>query len=207
VFALSLTYIIKIFHSRIFLVFVLALQFVHIVNHHEYITERNYSGISFQSYFSTELFREIENNIGINKNSYVVASIGLHPAVAQYNGFQTADAYLSLYPLEYKRKFRKAVVTEFSRRPELLSYYDDWGSRAYFFSSELLCPRNGSFCLKNKQYKVNTYEMNMEAVKELGVRYFFSIPDIGNHKELGLVDLGRFEDPTAAWSIRVYEVS
>src|SRR5699024_6283480 len=42
---------------------------------------------TFKGFYSTELFQEIENYIGKDQADYRVVSIGMHPTIAQYNGF------------------------------------------------------------------------------------------------------------------------
>ena len=174
--------------------------------HHEFITSKKNEGISFSQFMAEDQFNAIEQAIGRPKASYVVGSIGLHPSIAQYNGFRTADAYFSLYPKSYKIRFREAVFEEFSRLPELLRYFDEWGSRAYFFSSEMVCPRNGAVCTKETTVSIDRLKLNMPAMKSLGIGYLFSVATIGNAAELGLKSIGTFEDNHSAWSVTVYKI-
>ncbi|MEH7253195.1 DUF6044 family protein, partial [Neobacillus niacini] len=44
-----------------------------------------------KEFYAEELFTDIKNHIGLNQEDYRVASIGIHPAISQYNGFYTID--------------------------------------------------------------------------------------------------------------------
>ncbi|GAA3312748.1 hypothetical protein GCM10020331_001250 [Ectobacillus funiculus] len=92
---------------------------------------------SFRQFYSEHLFQEIKNYIGKPQQSYRVASIGLHPAIAQYNGFYTVDTYTNFYPLSYKYQFRAIIAKELDKSPVLKDYYDHWGNRVYVFVAEL----------------------------------------------------------------------
>ena len=77
---------------------------------------------TFQEFYAEELFQEIDQFIGLPKSSYRVASIGLHPAVSQYNGFYTLDTYNNFYPLTYKYEFRKIITKELEKSGVLRRY-------------------------------------------------------------------------------------
>lgn len=48
---------------------------------------------SVKQYYAVDLFRQIQTYIGKPQRSYRAASIGLHPSIAQYNGFYALDTY------------------------------------------------------------------------------------------------------------------
>ncbi|MFD6442285.1 DUF6044 family protein, partial [Peribacillus sp. NPDC060186] len=52
---------------------------------------------SFKEFYAESLFRDIKEHIDLPQEDYRVASIGLHPAIAQYNGFYTLDTYNNFY--------------------------------------------------------------------------------------------------------------
>jgi hypothetical protein len=159
---------------------------------------------SFREFYATEQFREIKEFIGKPQNSYRVASIGLHPAIAQYNGFYTLDTYNNIYPLTYKYQFRKIIEKELDKSPGLKRYFDEWGSRCYVFAAEL--GKHYQF-KKDSKKKISNLELNIEVFKELGGRYLFSSVPIMNaeHNKLKLVKT--FNHKESAWKIYLYEVS
>ena len=59
---------------------------------------RHSVGITFDEFYSAELFRDIQGQIGESPSSYRVLSVGMPPGVALYNGFHTLDAYLGTFP-------------------------------------------------------------------------------------------------------------
>lgn len=171
---------------------------------HEYIVERRQSGITYSQFIATELFSQITDKLSMDRTNVTVASIGIHPSVLHVNHFHTADAYLGLYPLEYKHKFRELVYPEFSRNQDLLSYFDGWGSRAYIFSAEMMCPRNGAVCTADDGSRIERLAIEGRALAEFGIDYLFASTPIGNSSEIGLTDLGTFRHPDSAWAITVY---
>ncbi|MFN2747429.1 MULTISPECIES: DUF6044 family protein [unclassified Bacillus (in: firmicutes)] len=157
---------------------------------------------SFREFYASEQFKEIKQFIGRPERSYRVASIGLHPAIAQYNGFYTLDTYANIYPLKYKYQFRKIIAKELEKNPVLKRYFDEWGSRCYLFVDEL--GKHYAF-KKDSKKKITNLELNTEAFKEMGGQYIFSAVPIVNAEENKLALLKRFSHPQSAWNIYLYE--
>ena len=63
-------------------------------------------------------------------------SVGLDPMIAVMNDIKTIDGYHTVYPLEYKHKFRKLIERELENNYELKNYYDNWGSRVYAYYND-----------------------------------------------------------------------
>jgi hypothetical protein len=193
------------------IIVLLAAQLVIELEKHEYVAGKRdapYIGGNYAQFFSQSLFDEIAKALSGDRSSYIVASVGIHPSITQYNGFRTADAYLALYPKEYKDKFNRAVADEFSRLPSLKSYFDDWGNRIYFFSSELGCLHAmGAVCNKTKGSLPDIHlDYNINAMLDLGVKYLFSVSIISNATDLELTLLGTFENDESLWRINVYQL-
>lgn len=88
----------------------------------------NYQNLyTFYGYYNFYDYGEIKK---IVKDSRVI-SVGLDPMVAVYNGIKTIDGYHNLYPLDYKKKFRKIIEIELDNFPKFKDYYDNYGSRVY----------------------------------------------------------------------------
>jgi hypothetical protein len=155
-----------------------------------------------KEFYAEELFQDIEKYIDRPLDSYRVASIGIHPAIAQYNGFYTLDTYNNFYPLTYKYAFREIMVKELEKNKRLRTYYDEWGGRCYIFTDQLgkhyMFKKNSSETLKNVQ-------LNMEPFKQLGGEYIFSVLPIENAAEIKLELENVFESNTAAWKIYLYK--
>lgn len=163
---------------------------------------RHYDEPSFGAFYDTPLFDRIARHIGVEKPTYRVVSIGMHPMVAIYNGFYTLDSYQISYPLAYKHQFRAVIAPELAQSEELRRYFDNWGVRCYLFSHELgfnyLLGKNSSITLKE-------LSIDTEKLYQMGGRYLFSAVEIEHPEQLSLHLEGVFEG--AFWRIYLYAIS
>src|SRR5699024_4941659 len=91
-FAISLWIIWKSFRFHIVKGIVLVLiitQCSTLFNQTEELKYGRFDTPTFKEFYAIELFTEIENYIGREKEDYRVVSIAMHPTIAQYNGFYT----------------------------------------------------------------------------------------------------------------------
>jgi len=178
-------------------------QFFVLLPWNEQITYRNEP--SYKQFYAKEQFKEIEEFIGKPKDTYSIVSIGIHPAIAQYNGFYTLDTYNNIYPLEYKHEFRKIIEPELNKNKTLAEYYDHWGGRVYIFVDEL-----GKNYMYNKYWEVNkkieNLQLNTEQLKKMGGEYVFSALEILNAEETNLRLLKVFDHDQSHWRIYLYQV-
>ncbi len=156
-----------------------------------------------KQFYATSQFTEIEQYIGKPKSSYRVASIGIHPAIAQYNGFYTLDTYNNFYPLTYKHEFRKIIAKELDKSPKLEEYFDQWGGRCYIFVAELGKKYEYK---KDSKVKIHHLQLNTQAFKQMGGQYIFSAVPILNAEENSLEFKKTFEQKDSAWKIYLYQV-
>lgn len=174
---------------------VLVFQIVFLFQHFEARFEKR--PISYKAFYSEALFTEIRNELG-HPSQYRVISVGMHPSIAQYNGFYTLDSYLPDYPLEYKHRFRELIGGELDKAPELAKYFDGWGSRAYAFSAEIgkeyIFPKGNGVVIDSLDY-------NWDLFIEMGGVYVFAPFEIDD-PDLKLV--GVFKDDASAWDVYVY---
>ncbi|MFC7392054.1 DUF6044 family protein [Scopulibacillus cellulosilyticus] len=180
----------------------LSLQLILLFCYNEEIRYRVIGYPSVKQFYSTHLFEKIDHYIGKPKSSYRVASIGLHPSIAQYNGFYTIDTYNNFYPLTYKHQFRKIIAKELDKNHTLRDYFDDWGGRCYIFAAEL--GKNYMF-EKDSSKKIYHLQLNMHAFKKLGGQYIFSAVPIVNAKQDGLKFMRSFTDSQSVWKIYLYK--
>lgn len=155
-----------------------------------------------KQFYAEKQFQEIKNYIAMPQEEYRVASIGLHPAIAQYNGFYTLDSYNNFYPLSYKYQFRKIIEKELNKNKAIRVYFDEWGGRCYVFTAEL--GKHYMFKKKTKK-RIKNLELNMEVFKKMGGRYIFSSVPIENASENSLILDHIFESETSAWKIYLYK--
>lgn len=164
--------------------------------------EARASGISYRQFYASALFAEIQHDIGAPPASYRVVSVGLHPTIAQYNGFYTLDGYQAIYPKSYKDVFRHIIAPELQKDEELRRYYDDWGSRAYVFSKDLK-PCN-FLCTRQKAPPSITLGFDERAFRGMGGRYLFSVSRIANASALHLRLIKLYDRPQQVWRLYVY---
>jgi hypothetical protein len=156
-----------------------------------------------KEFYAEDLFKDIKNYIALPQKDYRVASIGIHPAISQFNGFYTLDTYNNFYPLSYKHKFRRIIANELAVNPIIRKYYDLWGGRCYIFTSQL-----GKHYMIKKDSKrhLRNLQLNTNEFKKMGGKYLFSALPIdnasGNHLKLDKI----FVNKHSAWKIYLYEV-
>lgn len=159
---------------------------------------------SYNQYFAENLFTEIKKDLHIDKDfNCKVVSVGMYPSVAEYNNFYTLDSYVFNYSLDYKHKFRSVIEKELDKDEKIRSYFDNWGSRCYLFSSEL---GRKMIYGKRDNTRINHLDINTNALKELGCQYILSAVEIRNFKELGLSYVDSYTTPESYWNIRVYKL-
>ncbi len=155
-----------------------------------------------KQFYAVEQFQEIEDYIAVPQEEYKVASIGLHPAIAQYNGFHTLDTYNNFYPLSYKNQFRKIIEKELEKNKTIRIYFDEWGGRCYLFTAEL-----GKHYMfkKHTKKKLKNLELNTIQFKKMGGRYIFSSVPIENAADNHLELENVFESDHSVWKIYLYK--
>ncbi|MFT8320118.1 MAG: DUF6044 family protein [Bacillus sp. (in: firmicutes)] len=158
---------------------------------------------SYGQYFAKDEFTQIKNYIKLPMDQYRVVSIGMHPDVAQYNGFYTLDSYSNIYPLRYKQEFRKIIEPELNKNKPLRVYFDDWGGRCYIFVDELGKHYQYS---KNTKKVIHHLNLNTEQLKKMGGRFILSAVRIENPQDNSLVFRKQFETDQGYWRIYLYEV-
>jgi len=84
----------------------------------------------------------------------------------------------------------------------LEQYFDLWGSRCYFFSSEL---EKNYMWTKKKQKAISGLTYDWRQFSRLGGKYILSAVKIKNPENSGLNFLNAFEHPDSAWKIWLYE--
>ncbi|MEH7885654.1 DUF6044 family protein [Bacillus sp. JJ1609] len=158
---------------------------------------------SVKEFYAEEQFQDIKDHIGKPLESYRVASIGLHPAIAQYNGFFTLDSYNNFYPLTYKKQFREIIANELQKNKRIRVYFDEWGGRCYLFTDEL-----GKHYMfkKTSKKRIKHLKLNLQPFKQMGGEYLFSSVPIDNAAENGIQLDKVFSSKSSAWKIYLYEV-
>lgn len=154
---------------------------------------------SYKEFYAESLFAEVKDFIGQPNSDYRVISLGMHPSIAQYNGFYTLDGYFPNYPLAHKLKFRKVIAPELEKNPSIKNYYDNWGSRCYAFNDALKM-----FFLRPKVKKIEKLDFNFNILKEMGGHYLLSTGEIDTSYTKSLQLEHVFEHQDSFWKIYLY---
>jgi hypothetical protein len=204
IFALSLHIIANKYMSkgRVFALVLIVLQLIYMSSKHELLFRTN--DPSYKEFYAEKQFSDIINFIGKDVNEYRIVSLGMHPAITQYNGMHTLDGYFTNYPLAYKHQFRKIISGELEKNNDIKAYYDNWGSRCYILSAELGRNRKSFLCTKDKPRKVSKIDIDFDSFKKLGGEYIISAAEIDTPKDSGLTLLNEFDHPESAWHIWLY---
>ena len=204
-FAISLSTLLKFSKKMLIVVaMILTSQAIYASSYHELFRFRN--GPCVSAFYATEQFDEISNYIGKEKSEYRVASLGIHPVIAQYNGFYTLDGYIASYPLSYKHQFREIIKGELEKNPALKKYYDTWGSRVYLFSSEL--KEKGAYVMNRagNDFEISNLDINKTAFRDMGGRFILSAVKVNEENNPDIVFKKSFKTTGSAWDIYLYEV-
>lgn len=153
-------------------------------------------------FYAEELFTEIKEHIGEEQKNYRVASIGIHPAISQYNGFYTLDTYNNFYPLSYKHQFRKIIEAELAKNKTIRKYFDQWGGRCYIFTAQI---GKKYMIKKDSKRKLKDLHLNTTVFKEMGGKYILSALPIANSERIQLKLDKIFESNNSAWKIYLYK--
>jgi hypothetical protein len=159
------------------------------------------TNFSYRTFYAAEQFKLIRDAIGMNNDSYRVASINIHPVVAVYNGFYSVDGYVANYPLAYKHRFRKVIASYADTRPVMKGLYDNWGSRCYLFSYQV------DYNQYHPERKLDKFWVDTNELKKMGVRYIISANEIVNPARLSLEPAGDWEDERWYWHLYLYQVT
>jgi hypothetical protein len=191
--------------GKLIVIGILLMQITYNFRMHEFV--KNISTPSFNQYFAQDQFKKIKSFIGRRSDNYKVASVGLNPTIALFNGFKCVDAYLADYSLYYKSKFRKVIAPELERDPALRANFDVWGCRLYLFSSKLGGELGHSSKISGIGKTPVPVYFDLEALQDLGCDYLFSAYQL-DFKDIRVKPklIGIFKDENSAWDIFLYEI-
>lgn len=156
----------------------------------------------FRSFYSEALFSSIRNDIGRDRATYRVGSIGIFPSIALWNGFYTIDGLLPYYPLDYKKRFRAVIAGELAKDSTWRNYYDHSGARVFLFSTAL--SRCDFLCTKKRAPASINLDIDTDAFRRLGGRYLLSVSQIRNARALRLTFVKEYDSRESPWRIFLY---
>jgi len=122
------------------------------------------TGTSFKEYYKTNDYKSIQKLVGDD----AVMSVGIDPMIAPMNGIRAIDGYHVLYPLSYKKDFRKVIAKSIISTNKA-NYFDKWGNRVYAFYPKGN-PNLLDFCAAYRigaQYVISSEQISNEMVGEV----------------------------------------
>ena len=200
--------------GKLLMITLISAQLLVNFGHHELRVNRD--NPSFKAFFAEAQLEQISHYINASKLlDKRVVSLGIHPAVTQFNGLNTLDGYFVNYPLQYKKRFREVIAPELLKNEEMRKYFDDWGSRAYIMSSELwtsygenrFSVSKTAQLLPPKKVVLRDLSLNTKALQELGAGFILSAVEIIEPKRLSLNFEKMFADNESAWNIYLYSIA
>ena len=96
---------------------------------------------------------------------------GRHAAFAWAYGLETADMYVTTYPLRYHEYWSRVIATVRERRPDIRAYFDTWGNMAYLFNPA--APLFGSAAATGLP-PLEGFPFNLDLLSLANVRYILS---------------------------------
>lgn len=203
-FAISLYVINKHIKKGYLIVSVIAiLQFGILLKSQEYITYHYLP--TYRQFYAEKQFNDIKEHINKDISEYRVINIGLHPAIAQYNGFYTLDGYSVNYPLEYKYKFKKIIEKELDKNLRNSAGFDRWGGWCYIFWQDFYLWYFQT--CKNDYSTINELALNYDILKEMGGEYIISAVEINTKENERLQLVKTFDNyPDSHWTIHLYKI-
>ncbi|SIT08723.1 DUF6044 family protein [Belliella pelovolcani] len=161
---------------------------------------------TFKQFFAEEQFTEIKDFLHqLGHQDYKVVSVGMHPAIASFNGLHALDGYTGNYPLRYKNEFYEIIKDELGaddRKNWLYWHFKGWGNKAYMFNHT-----NNDDFMRLKWFEptsIDAPKYNYEKLKEMGCSFILSADLIINESKLELINT--FEHDRSAWIIHLYEI-
>lgn len=219
VFGLSLLIISRIKYGKPLVLFLLVAQVLFMFTgynwEYRYLLGRKNrmsASLTYRQFYSEALFEKIDQFIQKPREDYRIVCLGIHPGIANYNGFYTLDVYSNIYPLEHKHKFRRIMEKELEKSKDLRRVFDDNGKRCYLLSAEFHNDKRRGLTFargitkKQGHLKIKKLELNTTALKEMGGEYIFSAVEILNYAETGLSFEKTFDTNDSPWKIYLYKV-
>lgn len=151
-----------------------------------YIARDPVEHASFEEFYNTKLFNEIKRNVPTG--SYYIGCLGIHPEIAQFNGYNTIDGYFYYFSKSYFDKMY-AINQRELQKDEANRLY----SRCYLISNDIT----------HGKKIIDDLSLDFDKMKALGTRYIFSDRKIVNTR---LINEMFFENDQKALKVYVYTI-
>ncbi len=174
------------------------------INHESLYYANSRNTPSFTEFYAENQFSRVKELINTDFYGDKAICIGLEPAIANFNGIFTLDAYHVNYPLEYKRKIRSIIQGELNKNERIKNYFNNFGSRCYFFVAQT---DGDAQIRKNNNITIEHLDFDYDKLLELNGRYIISAVEINTNINNRLRCIEKVIDNRSAWDIYLYEVT
>ena len=198
-------------YSKIIVAFMITVQLIIIVfsnSHYQdswkswkyaLLNDQNY--ITYNEFYSTQFFNELKNDI--DYNGEISVAVGYHPSVLMYNGFNTADGYISVYPLKDALKFKELIQPELDVNDWANNYFTSWCGRRYIYNKDISyeptkARYNGSVELR---IDMSTF------INHYNGKYIISRAQIANYDDLNLRFVNSYKSENSIYELFVYKTN
>lgn len=170
----------------------------------------DYEQVTWESLYMDDVFEQIDQAIGADKDNCSVVSLGIYPSVALYYGYTCADGYSNNYDLDYKHLFRQIMAAELEENEETRRYFDDWGNRLYLAGA----PYGINGMVAKGQTGYTDLDYDLDAMRSLNIRYLLAAAPVElsaasleqTSLRLEQVEGSPFTDDTAYYEVWVYRI-
>ncbi len=160
--------------------------------------------LPYEQFLASQQFVEIRQDLAGYTETPKLALLGAHPAIAQYNGFETLGGYVQLYPLDQKHRLREVFRAELDASNKLKRYFDGWGNRAYVFNADLeKCVGN---CFADRAPDQIRIRIDVKSLRAEGVTHVLSVSEIANPGKLTLLNAYSSPEGQRGWRFFLYEL-
>lgn len=156
--------------------------------------------LTWEEFYSEDLFTRVKESIGYNGEWSI--AYGMHPGILEQNGIATLDGYLSYYSLDYKEQFRALIAPQLETDDYHRTYFDDWGGRAYVFSSDVTYSAQRTVLVDEAVLNIDP-----AVFRQMGGVYVFSRVAVSNAADLGLESCGVFTGEGSPYTLYVYRAA
>lgn len=158
---------------------------------------------TYNEFYAVEQFREINEVIQEKSpdRPFKVASLGIHPAVAIFNGIPSIDGYVGIYPLDYKHKIFEVIHKELVCYDfYLYRHFVGWGNKCYLFNQH-----HGDNFLRWKwtERPPISPKYDYEKLQELDCKFLISTNPVVDDS---VVLIQTFSRPESAWELFLYGI-
>ena len=155
--------------------------------------------LTINEFYAPNVFSRVVGIVDEDGGGTVV-SVGFDPAVALYNGLDTADGAWSSYPLTYKERWGELIRPALDADVTIRDYFEGYGNRAYVFQPVF----GTSFCCEIPVIDEYALLVDARQLDNLGIDYVLSNGRVTNSGELGLELIATIVEPDSDYRISIY---